>query len=203
MAHSLCFEQIEARSSFIRGAPAAAETNRCCCRTRTIRAAGIQSSNVGRHGLVSRRKKHPVLRPGPSSGTDLWLLPLTGDKKPVKFLASPADEMHGNFSPDGHLVAYTSNESGKFQVNVQTLPLIRQEVAGFHRRRLRAALARRWTRDLLPFRRPQADGGRGRAGTVLRYSQGPLPDASAARCHRQPHCIMCRAATASDSLSTL
>ncbi len=31
--------------------------------------------------------------------------------------------MHGNFSPDGHLVAYTSNESGKFQVNVQTLPL--------------------------------------------------------------------------------
>jgi eukaryotic-like serine/threonine-protein kinase len=31
--------------------------------------------------------------------------------------------MHGNFSPDGRLVAYTSNESGKFQVNVQTLPL--------------------------------------------------------------------------------
>jgi hypothetical protein len=30
--------------------------------------------------------------------------------------------MHGNFSPDGHLVAYTSNESGKFQVYVQTLP---------------------------------------------------------------------------------
>jgi Tol biopolymer transport system component len=54
---------------------------------------------------------------------DLWLLPLTGDEKPVKFLASPADEMHGNFSPDGHLVAYTSNETGKFEVNVQTLPL--------------------------------------------------------------------------------
>ena len=30
--------------------------------------------------------------------------------------------MHGNFSPDGHLVAYTSNETGKFQVYVQTLP---------------------------------------------------------------------------------
>ena len=60
---------------------------------------------------------------GAASGTDLWLLPLTGDKKPVKFLASPAEEMHGNFSPDGRLVAYTSNESGKFQVHVQTLPL--------------------------------------------------------------------------------
>jgi eukaryotic-like serine/threonine-protein kinase len=57
---------------------------------------------------------------GTSSGTDLWLLPLIGDREPVKFLESPSDEMHGNFSPDGRLVAYTSNESGKFQVYVQT-----------------------------------------------------------------------------------
>ena len=60
---------------------------------------------------------------GTSSGSDLWLLPLTGDKKPLKFLASPSNEMHGNFSPDGRLVAYTSNESGKYRVHVQTLPL--------------------------------------------------------------------------------
>jgi hypothetical protein len=31
--------------------------------------------------------------------------------------------MHGNFSPGGRLIAYTSNESGRFQVNVQTLPI--------------------------------------------------------------------------------
>ena len=30
--------------------------------------------------------------------------------------------MHGNFSPDGRLMAYTSNESGKFEVNVETVP---------------------------------------------------------------------------------
>jgi hypothetical protein len=30
--------------------------------------------------------------------------------------------MHGNFSPNGHLVAYTSNESGRFEVYVETLP---------------------------------------------------------------------------------
>ena len=30
--------------------------------------------------------------------------------------------MHANFSPDGHLLAYTSNESGKFEVYVQTFP---------------------------------------------------------------------------------
>jgi Tol biopolymer transport system component len=41
----------------------------------------------------------------PDSGNDLWILPLAGDKKPFKFLATPAEEMHGNFSPDGHFVA--------------------------------------------------------------------------------------------------
>jgi hypothetical protein len=42
--------------------------------------------------------------------------------KPQKYTDSPALEMHGNFSPDGHLVAYTSNQSGKFEVYVETLP---------------------------------------------------------------------------------
>ena len=41
----------------------------------------------------------------------------------MKFLASPSDEMPGNFSPDGRFVAYTSNESGRFEVYVQTFPL--------------------------------------------------------------------------------
>ncbi len=30
--------------------------------------------------------------------------------------------MQGNFSPDGRLVAYTSNTSGKFEVDVKTFP---------------------------------------------------------------------------------
>jgi len=59
----------------------------------------------------------------PDSGNDLWILPLAGDKKPFKFLATPAEEMHGNFSPDDHFVAYTSSESGRFEVYVQTFPL--------------------------------------------------------------------------------
>jgi eukaryotic-like serine/threonine-protein kinase len=89
----------------------------------TLHTSQIQSGNVvdsdwspdGRHILFSV--------PAPASGIDLWLLPLTGDRKPVKFLASPSDELHGNFSPDGRFVAYTSNESGKFEVYVQTFPL--------------------------------------------------------------------------------
>jgi Tol biopolymer transport system component len=87
-----------------------------------IRAAGIQSHNLIDTDWSPDGTRILFSVPGSSSGMDLWLL-LTGDKKPVKFLTSPADEMHGNFSPDGRLVAYTSNESGKFQVNVQTLPL--------------------------------------------------------------------------------
>jgi Tol biopolymer transport system component len=50
------------------------------------------------------------------------MLPLAGDRKPAKYLATPAEELHGNFSPDGRYVAYTSNESGKFEVYVETFP---------------------------------------------------------------------------------
>jgi Tol biopolymer transport system component len=68
----------------------------------------------GRHIIFSA--------PSPVSGNDLWLLPLSGDGKPVKFIASAAEELHGNSSPDGQLVAYTSNESGKYEVYVETFP---------------------------------------------------------------------------------
>jgi Tol biopolymer transport system component len=86
-------------------------------------SAGIDSPNLvcsdwspdGRYiiGSVPQR----------STGDDLWLIPLGGDKKPVKFLGPPSDQLHANFSPDGRFVAYTSNESGRFQVYVQTFPL--------------------------------------------------------------------------------
>ncbi len=89
----------------------------------TVRAAGMHSGNLVDTDWSPNGQTILFSVPGTASGSDLWLLSLTGDKKPVKYLASPSDEMHGNFSPDGHLVAYTSNESGKFQVYVQTLPL--------------------------------------------------------------------------------
>jgi serine/threonine protein kinase len=58
-----------------------------------------------------------------ASGFDTWLLPLAGDSKPTKLLGSPSDEIHANFSPDGRFIAYSSNESGRFDVFVQTFPL--------------------------------------------------------------------------------
>jgi eukaryotic-like serine/threonine-protein kinase len=57
------------------------------------------------------------------SDPDLWLLPLEGNAKPSRYLSARGEQLHGNFSPDGHLVAYTSNESGRYEIHVQTFPL--------------------------------------------------------------------------------
>ncbi len=60
--------------------------------------------------------------PDMASGFDLWLLPLAGNAKPVEFLSSPANDIHANFSPDGRLIAYGSNETGRYEVYLQTFP---------------------------------------------------------------------------------
>jgi eukaryotic-like serine/threonine-protein kinase len=52
----------------------------------------------------------------------LWALPMTGDKKPFPLLQSPFVEDHARFSPDGHFIAYSSNETGRYEVYVQTFP---------------------------------------------------------------------------------
>ncbi len=41
----------------------------------------------------------------------LWVLPLTGDRKPYPFLNSGFSEIPAEFSPDGKWVAYVSNQS--------------------------------------------------------------------------------------------
>ncbi|HET9218293.1 MAG TPA: protein kinase [Terriglobia bacterium] len=50
---------------------------------------------------------------------DLWILPLTGDRKPIPFLQTPADEFGARFSPDGKWILYGSNESGSNEIYVQ------------------------------------------------------------------------------------
>ncbi|HWC65788.1 MAG TPA: protein kinase [Thermoanaerobaculia bacterium] len=53
---------------------------------------------------------------------DLMLLPLEGGGKPATYLATPFDEAHGQFSPDGRFVSYTSSESGREEIYVRPFP---------------------------------------------------------------------------------
>jgi Tol biopolymer transport system component len=57
--------------------------------------------------------------PDPKRKNDLWMLPLDGDRKPVPLVATEFDENDGRFSPDGHFVAYVSDESGRPEIYVR------------------------------------------------------------------------------------
>jgi dipeptidyl aminopeptidase/acylaminoacyl peptidase len=55
----------------------------------------------------------------PKMTFDLWVLPMTGERKPAPWLNTPFTETLGQFSPDGRWIAYQSNESGSFEIYVQ------------------------------------------------------------------------------------
>ena len=55
----------------------------------------------------------------PETKTDLWVLSLQGDRKPTPFLRTEFNERSGQFSPDGHWIAYTSDESGSDEIYVR------------------------------------------------------------------------------------
>jgi hypothetical protein len=50
------------------------------------------------------------------------VLPLSGDRKPIPFLVTPAGEREACFSPNGRWIAYTSDETGPREVFVQSFP---------------------------------------------------------------------------------
>jgi eukaryotic-like serine/threonine-protein kinase len=57
-----------------------------------------------------------------TNGTDVWALPLFGDRKPFPVVHSFANENWGIFSPDGKWVAYSSDESGRAEIYVVSFP---------------------------------------------------------------------------------
>jgi Tol biopolymer transport system component len=58
----------------------------------------------------------------PGTAADLLAIPMDGERKPFVIVQSPANEDQGQFSPDGHWVAYTSNESGLSEIYVIPFP---------------------------------------------------------------------------------
>jgi Tol biopolymer transport system component len=59
----------------------------------------------------------------PTAGaSDVWALPLSGDRKPYPILEGPFDQTQAVLSPDGKWLAYTSNESGREEVYIESFP---------------------------------------------------------------------------------
>jgi Tol biopolymer transport system component len=52
---------------------------------------------------------------------DIWLLTMSDPTRPVRVVDSAGDQLHGNFSPEGSFLAYTSNETGRFEVVAKSL----------------------------------------------------------------------------------
>ncbi|MFI5181271.1 MAG: protein kinase [Thermoanaerobaculia bacterium] len=68
----------------------------------------------GRFLVVERENKE--------TRSELWLLPVTGDRNPVLLLSGGGNFVHAAVSPDGRFLAYVSDETGRSEVYVQTMP---------------------------------------------------------------------------------
>ena len=60
----------------------------------------------------------------PKTKRNIWVLPMDAGAagKPILFLETAFDELLGQLSPDGHWMAYTSDESGRREVYVRQFP---------------------------------------------------------------------------------
>ncbi|UCE21756.1 MAG: serine/threonine-protein kinase [Candidatus Aminicenantes bacterium] len=66
--------------------------------------------------LLVYRETHP------STGMDIWILPLEGEREPQPFLNTSSDERTPMVSHDGRWLVYTSTESGQNEIYVRTFP---------------------------------------------------------------------------------
>lgn len=53
---------------------------------------------------------------------DLWIVPLVEGIKETPYAAAAFNQVHGVFAPDGRSIAYASDESGHFDIYVDTFP---------------------------------------------------------------------------------
>jgi Tol biopolymer transport system component len=57
-----------------------------------------------------------------NTGVDIFVFPLGKDLKPSAYIQTRFNEVHAQLSPNGKWMAYTSNESGRYEVYVQSFP---------------------------------------------------------------------------------
>ena len=107
-------------------------SNRCSSRRNE---SPLDWSQDGRFLLYSTQN--------PKTASDIWALPLMGERKPFAVLQSSFDEIQGQFSPDGRWLAYASNESGRYEIYVRTFP----EAGGKWQVSAAGGMQPRWRRD--------------------------------------------------------
>jgi Tol biopolymer transport system component len=87
-------------------------------------------------------------------GLDIWAVPMSGDRQPIRITETPFTEREATLSPDGRWIAYASTESGRFEVYIQSFPKpgIKQQVS------TTGGIAPRWKRDGTELLYLAADG---------------------------------------------
>ena len=69
-----------------------------------------------------------------AKGPDVWVLPMTAgsapERKAVPYLRSPSGEDYARFSPDVRFVAYTSDESGSWELYLRPFDPADPEASG-------------------------------------------------------------------------
>jgi hypothetical protein len=119
----------------------------------------------------------------PDTGSDVWILPLSGDGAPLAFLSSRFEEGEARFSYDGRWLAYQSDESGQTEIYVRSFP----GPGGKRQISVDGGTQPRWRRDdrELYFRRGEAvmavdvsEGAAFEAAVPRALFEGPAPDKS-------------------------
>ena len=78
--------------------------------------APIDASRDGRYLLTLTPSSTP------KTGNDVWVLPLFGDRKSFPYVETEFTELWPRLSPDGHYLAYMSNESKQYEIYVVSFP---------------------------------------------------------------------------------
>jgi Tol biopolymer transport system component len=81
---------------------------------------------------------------GAANRSDIWLLPLEGDRRPVPYLCTPFEEDGGYISPDGRWFAYDSDETGTTETYVSAFPVAGEK---YGITTTGSAYAAQWSRD--------------------------------------------------------
>jgi serine/threonine protein kinase/Tol biopolymer transport system component len=87
------------------------------------------------------------MRRGVKTRSDILVLPSFGDGKEFPLINSAADELEPELSPDGHWLAYISDESGGYEIYVQSFTA--EGKVGSDRRRISTSggVVPSWSRD--------------------------------------------------------